>query len=111
VIVKAGLHDRLAVTPWWGTYGGINDRFSLLGRTAADAFFSIYDLLPKMLEEGAPFHPETLAGYALRRAGCVIDDTLDAEFAFRRRDGTFEHMVALPQEVSRFIASLSNRTK
>lgn len=100
---------RQALTPWWGTYGGVNDRFGIFGLHAAQAFFTLYDSLPAMLAEGAPFHPETLAGYALTRAGCIINDTLDAEFAFRRRDGNFEHAVMLPSEIARYTAALSAR--
>lgn len=107
--LRSVIRVNAAITPWWGTYGGINDRFGLFGRNAANSFFTIYDNLGDMLKEGAPFHPETLAGYALTRTGCVIDDTLDAEFAFRRRDGQFEHAVMLPSEITRYTAEIAAR--
>jgi hypothetical protein len=77
-----------AVVPWWDTYGGINDRFAVLGPTAASAYFQTWDVLPELLAAGCPLHPESLVCAALERAGVVIDATLAAEFSCRRKDGT-----------------------
>lgn len=98
-----------AYTPYWGNYGGVNDRFALLGKDAAKAYFETYDNLAAMLSEGCPFHPETLVAYAMTRAGITIHRTLTAEFAFRRPDGSFDHMVVLPQELAAYTAHLSKQ--
>lgn len=95
-----------AVTPYWGNYGGVNDRFAILGPIAAKAYFETYDNLAAMLDEGCPFHPESLVAYAMERAGIVIHRTLTAEFAFRRKDGSLEHMVVTPQELAAYAAHL-----
>ena len=89
---------REAITPRWGTYGGVNDRFAIMGREAAQAWLTAYDVLPALLEKGCPFHPETLIAAALENAGCFSTPGLDAWFAFRRTDGSFEHPIVLPQD-------------
>lgn len=98
-----------AFTPWWGNYGGVNDRFAVLGPIAAASYFETFDHLPQLLEEGCPFHPESLVAASLER-GCVeIKRTLAAEFAFRRLDGSFEHMMPLAQEIADYTAAQIRR--
>lgn len=60
-----------AVVPWWGAFEGVNDRFALLGRTAAEAY-CWWPNLDQLLAEGCRFHPETLTKFALVRARCRI---------------------------------------
>lgn len=60
-----------AAVPWWGGFGGVNDRFALLGPRAADAY-CWWPVMDRLLAEGCRFHPETLTKYALERAGCRI---------------------------------------
>jgi hypothetical protein len=74
-------------SPWWGRFGGINDRFALLGPDAARAYFTAFEHIPELLYHGCPFHPETLVAAALNRAGCTIDDTLRTEFSTLRTNG------------------------
>lgn len=94
----------------WGSFGpGMNDRFAVMGKDAAKAFFETYDVLPELLASGSPFHPETLVGAAIERAGCVISRTLLAEFAFLRKSGELVHMQFLPQELAEWIAHLSKQ--
>lgn len=76
-----------AHTPWWGRYGGANDRFAVLGREAARAYFETYAELLSMISEGAPLHPETLVAYAMERRGIVHYQTLRAEFSTLRMNG------------------------
>ena len=102
------LHD-IACVPFWGGYGGVNDRFAYLGSRAAKAYFETYDNLPAMLADGIPFHPETLVGAALERAGCHISRTLCAEFGMLRPSGEFVHMQVLPGELAEWIAHLSRQ--
>lgn len=58
--------DELYV-PWWSSWGGINDRFGIMGAKAAEAYFNQFDQLAPMLKDGVPLHPETLSGEAVRR--------------------------------------------
>lgn len=90
-----------AHTPWWGNCGGVNDRFAVMPHyAAAKAYFETYDNLPKLLEAGCPFHPESLIAASLEAAGVVIKRDLRAEFAFRRLDGSFEAMSIMPGEIA-----------
>jgi len=95
-----------AHTPWWGNYGGVNDRFAVLGVKAAKAYHETFDVLPQLLELGCPFHPESLVAAALEHANCNIERDLCSEFAFRRENGEFEHMVILPSEMARYTAAI-----
>ena len=91
-----------ALCCWWGNFGGVNDRFSVLGRKAAEAWFKTFDVLPELLDPkgiGCPFHPESLVAASLEHSNCIVNRTLRATFAFRRRDGTFEHATVLPDEI------------
>lgn len=78
---------QTAHVPWWGRFGGCNDRFALLGAKAAEAYFTTYDLVPLMVMEGAPLHPETLVHYSMKRAGISICDDMKAEFSTLRKSG------------------------
>lgn len=60
---NAGL-DRAVYTPWWGTFGGLNDRFALIYPKAAPDYFGVYGKIEAALAAGAPFHPETLLRYS-----------------------------------------------
>jgi hypothetical protein len=79
--------QTVALTPWWGRYGGLNDRFAILGRDAAAAYFTTFAQLPEMIAEGCPLHPETLIAYALERNKCENSDSLRAEFCTLRLNG------------------------
>lgn len=73
------------LTPPWGSYGGINDRLALMGKSAAERYMLGYDKIQDLLSMGCPFHPETMT-----RAAVEIDhqaiccQTLKAEFRIRR---------------------------
>lgn len=82
-----------AFTPWWGRFGGVNDRFAVLGRDAAKAYFTTYGQIPQLIEAGCPIHPESLVAGSLSLAGCVVNDTLRAEFS------TLKHEGARPPEI------------
>ena len=89
--------------PWWGRYGpGVNDRFGVMGQAAAKEYFRTWDKLPDMLIDGCPFHPETLVGESMGRGGITIRNTLCAEFAIQRADGSRETMLPSPGEVAEY---------
>lgn len=60
-----------AAIPWWGGFGGVNDRFAMLGTAAAKAY-CWWPNLDALLAGGCRFHPETLTKVALESAGCRI---------------------------------------
>jgi hypothetical protein len=85
-----------AMFPFWGSYGGVNDRFGAMGLHAAMCYFTAFSRLDEMLKEGAPFHPETLQAYAMERGGCTIRHNLCADFMTVRPNGQFIPPVHLP---------------
>ena len=79
--------ENEAITPWWGRFGGINDRFAVLGFGAVKEYFTTYSKVERLIQMGAPLHPETLVAESMRDAGCIIRDDLKAEFSTVRKGG------------------------
>lgn len=75
-----------AMTPWWGRYGGINDRLAIMGPMAAKAYFTAFERLDDLLKAGCPLHPESIQLAALEAAGCRNSSTLRADFITKRTD-------------------------
>jgi hypothetical protein len=98
-----------AFVAYWGNYSGVNDRFAVLGKHAAKAYFETWDNLPTLLAEGCPLHPESLVSFAMERAGIEIHRTLAAEFSALRPNGQLVHMVVLPHELAAYTAHLSRQ--
>jgi hypothetical protein len=80
-----------AFTPWWGRFGGCNDRFAILGAKAAEAYFNTFSAVDRLIANGAPLHPETLIKRQLETEGCVINDRLWAVFGTLRTNGEMRH--------------------
>ena len=78
----------LAVTPWWARWGGCNDRMALLGRRAAEAYFTTFSNRDKLFAMGCPLHPETMVHASLELAGISPHHTLATSFYTLRLDGT-----------------------
>ncbi len=76
-----------AFTPWWGRFGGINDRLAVMGQTAAYHYFDTYSKIERLMELGCPFHPESLVRANLQQMGVTINETLQAEFSTHRIAG------------------------
>jgi hypothetical protein len=77
-----------ALLPWWGRFDGTNDRFAILGRKAAEAYFTTYSQIPEIINAGGNLHPETLVLSALKRGGAKVSFNLGLMFTTERKDGT-----------------------
>lgn len=79
-------------TPWWGRYGGENDRFAVMGPRAAEAYFTVHSQRAKILNSlggvGSPLHPETMLATALELGGIFPEARLSTEFITVRTDGS-----------------------
>ena len=84
------LDNLSCVTPWWGSYGGINDRFAVMGDEAADAYFSTIEHIPPMIAQGCPLHPESLLSRQLELYDVHLSRTLQTEFSTLRANGALE---------------------
>lgn len=80
----------IAATPSWGRFGGVNDRFAILGGQAAHAYFTTFSQIGAHLQVGCPLHPESLIATSLERAQCEVYDYLAVEFSKMGRDGRIE---------------------
>lgn len=72
------------LTPWWGTFGGVNDRMALMGAEAAPHYFRTFSNRHKLWEQGCPLHPETMIRASLEMGGVNVIDRLQAEFRICR---------------------------
>ena len=97
--------DDVAFTPWWGRFGGVNDRFALLGQKAAEAYFTTYSNTPNLIKGGAPLHPESLVYASMKQAGISVCDDMLAEFSTLRKTGELRH----PEITGIDIAHLSTK--
>ena len=87
-----------ALTPWWGRFGGINDRFALLSLDAAEAYHTTWRYLDQLVADGCPLHPESLIKQQLSDRGIILFDNLAAVFStLKQIDG---HLEARPPEIS-----------
>ena len=76
-------------TPWWGRYGGANDRVAVMSPTGAEHYFSVYQNRFKLRDMGCPVHPETMLATTIERiGGYPISHTLATEFVAVRLDGS-----------------------
>lgn len=82
-----GLHENVAFTPWWSRWGGVNDRFAILGSKAAKSYFTTYQKLEGLFAQGAPLHPETLV-HASLETDDVLMAPLSTEFRTLRLNGS-----------------------
>lgn len=74
-------------SPWWGRFGGLNDRFAVMNPCAAKSYFRVYESIDTLLAAGCPFHPESLLRWKLELGGVHSDETLLAEFSTHRANG------------------------
>ena len=90
-VMPGGLYTEgtalVAYTPWWGRFGGINDRFAIMGKYAASSYFNTYTKLPYLIEYGCPLHPESLVKTSLEAGGNYVSADLLAEFSTLRKNG------------------------
>lgn len=71
-------------TPWWGTFGGVNDRMALMGPQAAPHYFRTFSNREALWKLGCPLHPETMVGASLELGGVNVIQKLRAEFRICR---------------------------
>lgn len=67
--------------PRWSKWGGLNDRFAIMGRQAAELYFGTFKNLENLFAIGAPIHPETLIHTQLTENGIKPQSTLKVGFA------------------------------
>jgi hypothetical protein len=96
---------NMVKVPWWGKFGGINDRLAVMGREVAPVYFGLYDMIPALLEKGCPFHPESLLSETLRLSPVNVQSNLMTEFSTDRMDGSRRWAEIQMSDVAELIAS------
>lgn len=93
-------------SPYWGRFGGINDRFAIMDDTAAKLYFTVYEMIPALLEEGCPFHPESLSKAAILKNGPLTsNDRLDTLITTKRLVGQDRPPEIMAHDIAHFAAS------
>jgi hypothetical protein len=72
-IEHAASHEATCLLPRWQWWGGVNDRFSVCGAKAIDAYGHRGRLIAEYTRRGArSLNAERLLDYALRKSGIVV---------------------------------------
>lgn len=95
-----------AFTPWWGRFGGVNDRFAVMGRDAAPHYFGTFSKIKRLMDAGCPLHPESLVLASMQDGGVAHRDTLCAEFSTRRLNGEDRQMEVGPTDFAHAMLSV-----
>ena len=102
VVIPAMIMPQDCFTPWWGCWGGVNDRFAIMGLLAAPHYFITWTSLDHFISNGCPLHPETLVYESLSLSGVRIHRTLEAEFVTLRLDGSVIPMSVTATDLAYF---------
>lgn len=84
---RGGMFSDMAYLPAWSRWGGVNDRFGIMGASAAKAYFTTFQRVQELCDEGCPLHPESLVMGSMEKDHINIQNTLVAEFDTLRMDG------------------------
>jgi hypothetical protein len=79
--------DNTIQTPWWGRFGGVNDRFAICPADHAADYFTAYSFIPEAMAAGCPLHPESLVRAACELRGAPLTRRLKTTFSTWRKDG------------------------
>lgn len=97
--------NDVAFTPFWGRFGGCNDRFAILGASAAQEYFTTYDKIPMLIKAGCALHPESLIKASLTHGLIHIEDYLWAIFGTLRTSGEMRHPEIIAADLAHFSKS------
>lgn len=78
----------VARTPWWGRFGGVQDRFAVLGHEAAPHYFKTLSNLQQLIDAGCPLQTESMVYGSMVLNGVRLYDNLLAEFSTLKDAGT-----------------------
>lgn len=82
--ISSEVYPNECLTPWWGTFGGVNDRLALMGPLAAPHYFRAFSNREALWKLGCPLHPETMVRASLELGGVNVLQKLLAEFRICR---------------------------
>ena len=94
---KIGLFD--CHTPWYSSFGGVNDRFAIMGYMAAKAYMTVYDKHQALWDAGCPLHHETMVRAAMEMDGVRVKQDLLAEYRICRKTKPGEPVQIVPEQM------------
>ena len=71
-------------TPWWSSFGGVNDRMAIMGPDAAPHYFGTFSNREILWDMGCPLHTETMIKASLELGSVTLYPRLQAEFRICR---------------------------
>lgn len=74
-------------TPWWGNWGGTNDRLAFLSNLGAAVYFTTHERVANYLAEGCPLQTEALLRASLEDFKIIVHRDLATEFVRVRKGG------------------------
>jgi len=78
--------DKDCLTPWWSTFSGVNDRFAIMGNSAAKSYMTAYDKHQTLFDMGCPMHHETVIRAAMELDNINVIQRMTSFFLRCRKD-------------------------
>lgn len=85
------------LAPNWGRFGGVNDRFAIMGSYAAKCYFTTFSNHQKLIQQGCPLHPESLVAASLEESKTVVR-IYNFLFSTVRTNGEFRPPEIIPSD-------------
>lgn len=95
VAISNLIYPATAIVPKFGSFGGCNDRFAILGKTAAANYFTAFSRRETLIAMGCPLHPESMI-----KAALVGSSVFPSNFLFStvRTNGEFRPPEIIPAD-------------
>ncbi len=97
--LKPAFFPNMIFSPWWGRFGGVNDRLGIMGREAALHYFTTFSKISRLVAAGCPLHPESLVRASLEEGDAMFCQ-LDAVFSTRRKAGEMRPPEILASDIA-----------
>ena len=78
--------DKDCLTPWWSTFSGVNDRFAIMGNSAAESYMTCFDKHQQLFDMGCPMHHETIVRAAMELDGINVIQRMTTFFLRCRKE-------------------------
>lgn len=101
--LRRPMEPGVALVPWWESWGGINDRFALLGSKAAEAYFTTFSRREALWRQQCPVHPETMMAASLEAQGIKVYQDVATEFSRVREDAKCIRAKITPTDYAEYV--------
>jgi hypothetical protein len=91
--------DKDCLTPWWSTFSGVNDRFAIMGNSAAKSYMTTYDKHQKLFDMGCPMHHETVIKASMELDDINVIQRMTTFFLRCRKDKNNGQIGFVPEQI------------